>query len=224
MTTGHLKILNWHWQGITNNVFFVAGSWPVTKLFLLVGLVLLGLRASGQDPVSKDNIILRQRIVNGDTLPHINLEEVAVVPPYRFKSKRQVKRYSKLVRNVKVTLPYARMAAAKLQRINDELATIEGEKARKKFLKEAEKELFDEFEKPLSKLTFSQGRMLIKLIDRETGDTSYALIKEYKGGFTAFFWQSVARMFGSNLKSEYDEAGDDRMIEHIIILIDNGML
>jgi len=193
-------------------------------LVVLFLMLLTVVHTSGQEPVIKDNIILKQRIVKGDTLPHINLKEVAVVPPYRFKNKRQVKRYSRLVRNVKVTLPYARRAAAQLQKLNDELATIDGEKARKEFLKEAEKELFDEFEKPLRKLTFSQGRMLIKLIDRETGDTSYNLIKEYKGGFSAFFWQSVARVFGSNLKSEYDESGDDRMIEHIIILIDNGML
>jgi pyruvate dehydrogenase complex dehydrogenase (E1) component len=76
----------------------------------------------------------------------------------------------------------------------------------------------------LRKLTFSQGRLLIKLIDRETGDTSYKLIKELKGGFSAFMWQSVARIFGSNLKSEYEMEGDDAMIERIIIMIDNGML
>ena len=224
MTTGANKILKYNRPGKTIGLFLVCKQLFLPHVFLLFVMLLTVVCASGQEEVSKKNIIVRQRIVDGDTLPHVNIEEVVVVPPYRFKNKRQVKRYSRLVRNVKVTLPYARKAAAQLQKLNDELATIEGEKARKAFLKEAEKELFDEFEKPLRKLTFSQGRMLIKLIDRETGDTSYALIKEYKGGFTAFFWQSVARVFGSNLKSEYDQAGDDRMIEHIIILIDNGML
>lgn len=224
MTTGNFKIIISNSSGVATGLFPDCRQCILLKVFLLLVMFLVVDNIACQEVVSRENIIVRQRIVDGDTLPHINLKEVAVVPPYRFKNKRQVKRYSRLVRNVKVTLPYARMAASKLQQINDELATIEGEQARKKFLKESEKELFNEFEKPLSKLTFSQGRMLIKLIDRETGDTSYALIKEYKGGFTAFFWQSVARMFGSNLKSEYDEAGDDRMIEHIIILIDNGML
>jgi len=224
MIWGDQKIINSHRPGSDIGAFLVCRQWILSVVFLLLAICLNVDNIVGQEDVSKNNIILRQRIVDGDTLPHINLEEVAVVPPYRFKNKRQVKRYSRLVRNVKVTLPYARKAAAQLQKLNNELATIDGEKARKAFLKEAEKELFDEFEKPLRKLTFSQGRMLIKLIDRETGDTSYNLIKEYKGGFTAFFWQSVARVFGSNLKSEYDQAGDDRMIEHIIILIDNGML
>ncbi len=84
--------------------------------------------------------------------------------------------------------------------------------------------MIGQFENPLRKLTFSQGRMIIKLIDRETGNTSYDLIKDYKGGFSAFFWQSVARVFGSNLKDEYDGDREDKMIEHIIIMIDNGIL
>jgi hypothetical protein len=173
---------------------------------------------------SQEPVFLERRIINNDTLPHITLKEVAIVPPYRFKNKRQRRRYSRLVINVKKTLPYARMAASKLEAINAHMLTLETEREQKAYLKEAEKKLFDEFEQPLRKLTFSQGRLLIRLIDRETGDTSYSLIKEYKGGFSAFFWQSVARLFGSNLKAEYDAEGDERMIEHIIILIDNGLL
>jgi hypothetical protein len=76
----------------------------------------------------------------------------------------------------------------------------------------------------LRKLTFTQGRILIKLIDRETGHTTYEIVKELKGSLSAFFWQSVARIFGSNLKMEYDAKGDDRMIEDIVIRIENGML
>ncbi|TAJ14183.1 DUF4294 domain-containing protein [Marinilabiliaceae bacterium JC017] len=169
-------------------------------------------------------IYLEQKVIGTDTMPHINLHEIKIVTPWRFKNKRQHIRYSKLLRNIRITLPYARMASQKLNAINQHLSTMETEKERKAYLKKAEKELFKEFEKPLRKLTFSQGRLLIQLIDRETGDTSYNLIKEYKGGFSAFFWQSIARLFGSNLKSEYDAEGDDKMIEHIIIMIDNGML
>lgn len=168
--------------------------------------------------------MLESRVINGDTIPHVVLAEVKVVPDWEYKNKRERRKYNRFVRNIKVALPYARVAAHKLERINARLARIENEKERKEYLKEAEKELFEEFEKPLRKLTFSQGRMLIKLIDRETGNTSYDLIKEYKGGFSAFFWQSVARLFGSNLKDEYHGDREDRMIEHIIILIDNGML
>lgn len=129
-----------------------------------------------------------------------------------------------MVVNIKKTLPYARLAQKRLNEISVSLDTIKGKKKRKEFIKHSEKELFNEFEQPLKKLTYSQGRMLIKLIDRETGDTSYQLIKDLKGGFSAFMWQSVARIFGSNLKSEFDAQGDDAMIEHIILMIDNGML
>ncbi len=167
---------------------------------------------------------LKKKAIEGDTLPHVLIDEVQIVPPWRFKNKRQRYRYNKLVVNIKKTLPYARLAEDKLKKISATLDTIKGKKQQKEYIKRAEKELFDEFEKPLKKLTYSQGRMLIKLIDRETGDTSYELIKDLKGSFSAFMWQAVARIFGSNLKSEYDSKGDDAMIEHIILMIDNGLL
>ena len=189
-------------------------------LFMLISIS----KAKAQDTIKKEDLVFKHRIIDSDTLPHITLQEVPVIPQYKFKNKRQKRRYSKLVRNVKITLPYARKAGKKINEINAELALIENEKERKKFLNTKEEELFKEFEKPLKKLTFSQGRLLIKLINRETGDTTYQLIKEYKGGVSAFFWQGVARLFGSNLKSEFDEDGEDKMIEHIIMLIDNGMI
>ncbi|MCU4164249.1 DUF4294 domain-containing protein [Carboxylicivirga caseinilyticus] len=177
-----------------------------------------------KDTVRIKDIILNHQIIDNDTIPHITLKEVPVMPPFKFKSKRQKRRYSKLVHNVKITLPYARRASYTINDINSNLALITEPKERKKYLKQREKELFEEFETPLKKLTFSQGKLLIKLINRETGDTTYELIKEYKGGVSAVFWQGIARLFGSNLKSEFDSDGDDVMIEHIILLIDNGMI
>lgn len=168
--------------------------------------------------------VLRSTVVGGDTLPHILLDEVTIVPPWKFRSERERRNYGRLLINIKKTLPYARIAGVKLQAINDSLMHIKGDKGRRQYLRTAEKELFSEFEAPLRKLTFSQGRMLIRLIDRETGSTSYNLIKEYKGGVPAFFWQGIARLFGANLKDEYDPEKDDKMVEHIIILIDNGVL
>nr|WP_319401503.1 DUF4294 domain-containing protein [uncultured Carboxylicivirga sp.] len=176
------------------------------------------------DTLKVKDIIFDSQIIDDDTIPHINLKEIPVIPPFKFKNKRQKRRYSKLVRNVKVTLPYARKASATINDINANLSEITVQKERKKYLKKREKELFEEFETPLKRLTFSQGKLLIKLINRETGDTTYQLIKEYKGGVSAVFWQGIARLFGSNLKSEFDKDGDDVMIEHIIMLIDNGMI
>ena len=187
-------------------------------------ILILSDECKAQQLADSINLVLQHRIINNDTIPHVNLQEVPVIPPYQFKNKRHKRRYGKLVRNVKKVLPYARSAGKKVNTINTHLATLSSEKEKKDYLKEAEKELFDEFEKPLRKLTFSQGRLLIKLINRETGDTTYELIKHFKGGFSAFFWQSVARLFGSNLKAEYHKDGEDQMIEHIILLIDNGII
>jgi len=195
--------------------------------FTIIFLILeVHICAFSQSPDStKTGIQYLDKIdIDGDTLPHISIKEIQIVPPWRFKNVRQKRRYSRLVVNIKKTLPYARLAKNRLNEISAALDTIKAEKDRKEFLKKSEKILFNEFEKPLRKLTFSQGRMLIKLIDRETGDTSYKLIKDLKGGFSAFMWQSVARIFGSNLKSEFDRKGDDAMIEHIILMIDNGVL
>ncbi len=195
--------------------------------FIILFLMLISAKAVSQEvkPISgTKKIFLETKVVHGDTLPHITLHEISVVPQWKFKNKREYRRYSRLVYNIKKTLPYARMAARKLHEIDAHLKTLKTEKERKEYLKVAEKKLFAEFEQPLRHLTISQGFLLIRLIDRETGDTSYNLIKEYKSSFAAFFWQSVARLFGSNLKADYDPEGDEKMIEHIIILIDNGML
>ena len=161
-------------------------------------------------------------VVDGDTLPLIKLPEVRCWAHRRFKNKRAQERYTRLVRNVKKALPYARIAAERLRIIEDSLSRIPTQKMRERYIKESEKKLFAEFEKPLKHLTISQGRILIKLIDRETGNTSYQLIKTLKGSFSAFLWQGVARLFGSTLKAEYDADGDDRAIEAIVNAIDAG--
>ena len=95
---------------------------------------------------------------------------------------------------------------------------------KRKYIKKMEKELFSDFEGDLKKLTITQGRLLIKLIDRETGDTTYEWVKELKGSLPAFFWQAIARIFGSNLKSEFDAPGKDRLIDEIILMIDAGII
>ncbi len=195
-------------------------------IILMPGMWSFGLypQVQSHDNNIDQNIILRGKVIDGDTLPHFVLKEVLVVPQWKFANQKEFVRYTRLVHNIKITLPYARLASTKLQAINNELVKIKGDKARRKFLKEEENKLFSEFEKPLKKLTFSQGKLLIRLIDRETGNTSYDLIRQYKGKIPAFFWQGIARIFGANLKDEYEPDRDDKMVEHIILLIDNGVL
>lgn len=161
-------------------------------------------------------------IVNGDTIPSIRLPEVWVYADYPYKNKKQYEAWSKTKYNVKKVYPYAILAAAKLKEYNAVLEKIPNEKLRKAYMKTVEKELKAEFEEPLKKLSMNQGKILLKLIDRETGNTSYELVKDLRGGFQAFMWQSVARLFGSNMKSEYDPTGEDIMIERAIKLVEAG--
>ncbi len=163
-------------------------------------------------------------IIDGDTLLLSSIEEVYIFPQRKFSSRRQLRRYRRLIRNVKKAYPYAKLAKIKLDEISENLQRLETEKEKKDYVKQVEKEIKYEFEDELKKLTITQGRILIKLIDRETGDTSYELVKQLRGSFSAFFWQAIARLFGSNLKSEFDAAGEDRLINEIVILIENGQL
>lgn len=156
-----------------------------------------------------------------DTIPMVTLPEVDIISTNPLSAENQ-KRYLKLRRDVLRAYPYAKLAGFQLKLINDSTLKIKSERDRKKFIKEREKELKASFEKDLRNLTYTQGRILLKLIDRETGNTSYELVKELRGSFQAVFWQGVARIFGSNLKSEYDPEGEDVLIEAIVQAIERG--
>ena len=168
--------------------------------------------------------IITGEVKNGDTLLYVNVREIIIRPPFKFKNKRQRRRYNRLAYNVKKVYPYACLINQTYSEIEQELENYEEGREQKRYLKSKEKELREEFEQDLVNLTFSQGRLLIKLVDRETGNTTYEVLKEWKGGVSAIFWQSVARIFGANLKSEYDKKEEDKMIEDIIIRIENGQL
>lgn len=166
----------------------------------------------------------RAEVSDGDTVPVMRLAPQYVVSARIWKNKRAQKRYGRLVYNVKKVYPYAKLAGQKLEEYAIELEAIEDQRKRKKFLKKVEKELKEEYEGDLRKMTMTQGRILIKLIDRETGNTSYALVKDLRGSFSAFFWQSLARIFGQNLKNNYDPNGADKEIEEIVQLIEAGVI
>jgi len=161
-------------------------------------------------------------IYNGDTIPSIRFQDVYVYADYIYKNKKQYEAWTRTKYNVKKVYPYAILAAAKLKEYNAILEKMPNEKMRNAYLKIIEKQLKDEFEEPLKDLSITQGRILLKLIDRETGNTSYELVKGLRGNFQAFMWQSVARLFGSNMKAAYDPNGEDVMIERAIKLIEAG--
>jgi hypothetical protein len=161
---------------------------------------------------------------NGETLPKIEIKEVDIVGKRTLSSSFQYWRYQRLVNNVRTVYPYAVLVRNKLDEINSNLEKVKGEKERKEYIKDVEKQVFKDYEGDMRDMTITQGRILIKLIDRETKNTSFDLIKEYRGKITASFWQGIARIFGTNLKEEYDPYGDDAVIEKIVQEIDAGRL
>jgi len=163
-------------------------------------------------------------VIDGDTIPLINLAPVEIIESLSPEAAARMKVYLKLRRDVLRAYPYARLAEMQLKYVNDSIQKIKTERERKRFIKETEKQLKKDFEKELKNLTITQGRILIKLVDRQTGNSSYHLVKELRGSFQAFFWQGLARLFGENLKSEYDSAGEDAMIENIVQQIERGEL
>jgi hypothetical protein len=167
-------------------------------------------------------VLVRTVIYEGDTIPYAVLPTVVCYADRVFKDKKQQEAWTRLKYNVKKVYPYAILAAAKLKEYDRLLAQIANENERKKYMKLAEKQLKEEFGDELKKLTMNQGRILIKLIDRETGKTTYDIVKDMRGSFSAFMWQGVALMFSSNLKMDYDPKGEDQAIEHAIKLIEDG--
>ncbi|MFN8153293.1 MAG: DUF4294 domain-containing protein [Bacteroidia bacterium] len=194
------------------------------KLILLLFLFVSPARLVAQVQMPDGRYRVIGNVVDGDTIPLENLAPVAIYAAISPEASANLKAYLKLKRDVLRAYPYAKLAAVQLKYINDSIARIPNEKQRNRFVKAEEKILKAQFEKDLKKLTVTQGRILIKLIDRETGSTSYALVKELRGSLQAFFWQGLARLFGSNLKSEYDAAGDDQLIESIVQQIERGEL
>ncbi len=173
-----------------------------------------------------DYVVVQAEIIDGDTIPVVKLNEVEI---YSFslaipKSRKQKRRLSKMIRNVKIVYPYAKLAGIELRRYEYKLERAKTDKERRLIVKQAEKEISEKYGDDLKKLTFTQGLILIKLIDRETGNTSYDLVKELRGNFRAFFYQTFARIWGYNLKEKYDPEGEDRQIEIIVRMIERGQI
>lgn len=192
-------------------------------IFILIFFCSGGLIAQNYGEITTP-LIFPSTIIDGDTVPHIHIKEVVTVGRRRFRNNREMQQYYKLIRNLKRTYPYAQIAKSKLNEMDAHIRTLHSKREIDAYIKQSEREMRETFEKQLVKLTISQGRMLIKLIDRETGKTSYQLVKELKGGFSAGFWQGVARIFGSNLKTKFEPNGEDKILNDLIILYEQGLL
>jgi hypothetical protein len=181
---------------------------------MMQGLVL---QAPAQTPNARDTILLGAVVEGHDTIPMVFLPDVYKtdkLPPRLAKARRK---YDRLCYNIYKVYPYAVIAADVLKDVDVNLAKLEDDKkARKAYLKSVEAELNRRFKGELEDLTISQGQVLVKLIDRQTGKNCYSIIKELKGGFSAVIWQSVALIFSNSLKKEYDPQGDDKEMEGIV--------
>ena len=160
----------------------------------------------------------------GEKIPWFVLSDVYIFKELVFKSPRQAKKYYKIANNIKKVYPIAVEIQHEIERQVAHMDSLPSKRARDLYLKEMEKELKKKYTPRLKKLTFSQGKLLIKLIDRQCNQTSYELIKTYMGGFKATFYNTFASLFGASLKKEYDPDVDDRLTERCILLIESGQM
>ena len=211
-------------------------QWHKRALLLLLLAAGTARTARGEDDIFADieeffvTAPKISRIVtpDGDTLLHIALPPVFCFSKTKFRNKRAQRRYYeqyyRMIYNLKKTYPYAQIIKRRLADVESQYALLHTERERRAYIKQVERQLFAEFEPHVRRMTISQGRMLIKLVNRETGRTGYSIIKELRGSLSAFFWQTIAAMFSSSLKMEFDATGDDKTLDELIFLYENGML
>jgi hypothetical protein len=160
----------------------------------------------------------------GDSIKYVEMNNVYVYGPLEFKNEKQRKAYNRLVFNVKKVLPIAKEVNRAIIETYEYLETLPNEEARKAHMKVVEKSIKAEYTPRMKKLSLSQGKLLIKLIYRETNSSSYDLVKAFLGSTRAVFYQSFAWMFGASLKKQYDPQGKDRLIERVVRLVEAGQL
>ncbi len=163
---------------------------------------------------------------NGDTVPVINLRGITVFKDWKFKNKKEEEFYWRTVRDVKLTLPYAKLIAETLIETYEYIETFPTQKEREKYLKRMESSIFEQYKPVLKRFSKRQAKVLIKLIQRETNQTSYDIVKAFLGTFRATFWQGFGKLFGVSLKTKFkpDKNREDAIIERIAYAVEEGRL
>lgn len=163
-------------------------------------------------------------VYNGDTIPYVNLPTVYIFKPLVFKNKRDMSSYYKLIRDVKKVLPISKEINRAIIETYEYMMTLPNEKARQRHMKSVESSLKEQYTPRMKKLSFAQGKLLIKLVDRQSNSTGYELVKAFMGPFKAGFYQTFAALFGASLKKQYDPTGDDALTERVILMVESGQL
>ncbi len=165
-------------------------------------------------------------VVDGDSMPVYNLRNITVFKPLKFKNKKEQEYYWRTVRNVKILLPYAKMIRETLVETYEYIETFPTQKEREDYLKHMEHDLFEQYKPILKRFSRNQAKLLIKLIQRETDQSSYDIVKAFLGSFRAVFWQGFGKLFGVSLKGKYrpDKNREDMIIEQIATRVEEGTL
>ena len=193
--------------------------------FLILFLSFIAVRLDAQEQTTTiKGYLVPVCVYEGDTIPSMRMPTLYIYKPLKFKNKKKQQEYNRLVRNVKKTLPIAKEVNRAIIETYEFLQTLPDEKARQKHLSLVEKSVKEQYTPRMKQLTLAQGKLLIKLINRETSSSSYELVKAFLGPFKAGFYQAFAAIFGASLKKEYHPEDEDAMIERIIVLIENGQL
>lgn len=194
-------------------------------LFLLANLWIFTLTAQNSEtPAFQPMVKVGKALVEGDSIQYVEMNNIYVYPPKTFKNEKQRQQYNRLVNNVKKVLPIAKECRTIIRETYEYLQTLPDKKARDEHLKLVEADIKRTYTPRMKKLTYSQGKLLIKLVDRECHSTSYGLIQAILGPVKAGFYQAFAWIYGASLKKQYDPEGVDRLTERIVQQVESGQL
>ena len=186
-------------------------------MFLSLGSLKCFAQQQPQSAAQKSVYLTPMCVYEGDTIPYVKLPTVYIFKPLKFKNKRDMNKYYKLIRDVKKVLPISKEINRAIIETYEYMMT-------QKHMKAVEKSLKEQYTPRMKKLTFAQGKLLIKLVDRQPNSTGYELVKAFMGPFKAGFYQTFAALFGASLKKQYDPMGDDALTERVILMVESGLL
>ena len=180
--------------------------------------------AEMESPTFVPTVKVGKVLHEGDSIQYMEMNNVYVYPELTFKNRKQAESYMRLVKNVKKVLPIAKEARMMIIETTDYLETLPDKKSKDEHIKRVEDDIWRTYKPKMKKLTYSQGKLLIKLIDRECNSSSYDVIKAFMGPLRAGFWQVFAWGFGASLKKEYDAKGVDRLTERVVLMVEAGQI
>ena len=202
----------------------------IIYIYTVCFVLLFALEARAQEDSSNDTIQVAMYVkidrtfYQGDSIPNMTLHEFYKTAPKVFKNEKAREKYNKLVRDVRYVFPYAKLTRQILIETHDYLETLDDEKEKKRHIKAVERGIRKQYEPAVRKITKTQGKLLVKLIDRECGQTSFEMIKAFLGPFKANMYNALSSLFGNSLRKHYDPEGEDREIEKIVRKVQSGQL